>query len=193
MPDLPGLPSRLITLPWSFFATETVTVARALLGKFLVHRTTGVERVGRIVETEAYLGTHDLAAHSSHGKTKRNASMFGPIGHAYVYMIYGMYECMNIVTESEGKGAAVLIRALEPVRGIDGRTSGPGLLTRAMGITRVLDGCDLLSDDFHVAHDPDAGAFRVATASRIGVGYAGRWSARLLRFYVRDNPFVSRR
>src|SRR5689334_2758003 len=104
-----------------------------------------------IVETEAYLGPHDKAAHSRHGVTKRNAAMFGPIGRAYVYFIYGMHECMNIVTETEGKGSAVLIRALEPISNIEGRTNGPALLTRAMNITRAHIGCDVVrGEDLYV-------------------------------------------
>jgi DNA-3-methyladenine glycosylase len=146
-----------------------------------------------IVETEAYLGPHDQAAHSRFGPTPRNAAMFGPIGHAYVYMIYGMHECMNIVTEREGKGAAVLLRALEPVQHCDGRTSGPALLAKAMGITRALRGHDLTSDEFHLARGTGNAGLSVVATRRIGVEYAGRWAARRLRFYVRGNPFVSRR
>ena len=94
---------------------------------------TAAERIGRIVETEAYLGAHDLAAHSSKGLTARTKTMFGPPGHAYVYFIYGMYHCMNVVTEREGQASAVLLRALEPVKNVEGRTNGPGLLCRAHG------------------------------------------------------------
>src|SRR5881398_784235 len=107
-------------LPRGFYDRETVLVARDLLGKHLVHRVAGVERVGRIVEVEAYLGPHDLAAHSAKGLTERTKVMFGPPGHAYVYMIYGRYCCMNVVTEREGLASAVLLRAIEPVTGIEG-------------------------------------------------------------------------
>ncbi len=173
-------------LPRSFYDRDTVVVARELLGKYLVHG----DRVGRIVETEAYLGPHDLAAHSSKGRTKRNEVMFGPPGHAYVYMIYGMYFCMNVVTERQGHASAVLIRALEPVKHITGKTNGPGLLCRAMGIDRRLNGHDLLSDDFYIADGPAPG--RIVKRPRIGVDYAGRWARRHLRFYIAGNPFVSR-
>src|SRR4051812_7179483 len=119
-------PSR--KLPRSFYDRDAVAVAHDLLGKHLVHRSEGLTRVGRIVEVEAYLGPHDLAAHSARGRTARNEVMFGAPGHAYVYLIYGIYHCMNVVAESEGRAAAVLLRALEPIAGIDTRTQGPGLL-----------------------------------------------------------------
>ena len=168
-----------------FYDRDTILVARELLGKYLVRG----ERVGKIVETEAYLGPHDLAAHSSKGKTKRNAVMFGPPGHAYVYMIYGMYFCMNVVTEH---AAAVLIRALEPVSGLGGKTNGPGLLCKAMGIDRRLNGHDLLSKDFYIAGSGDA-AYGIVKRPRVGVDYARHWARRHLRFYIAGNPFVSRR
>ena len=120
-----------------FYNRDTILVARELLGKQLVHIVAGaVKRVGRIVETEAYLGPHDLAAHSVRGRTKRTEPMFGPPGHAYVYLIYGIYYCMNVVTEPEGHASAVLLRALEPVRNLEGKTKGPGLLCQAMGIDK---------------------------------------------------------
>ena len=131
-------------LPRSFYDRDTIAVARELLGKYLVHG----KRVGRIVEVEAYLGPHDLAAHSARGLTERTKVMFGPPGHAYVYFIYGMYHCMNVVTEREGHASAVLLRAIEPVKNVEGRTCGPGLLCRAMHIDRRLNAHDLLSDDF---------------------------------------------
>jgi DNA-3-methyladenine glycosylase len=118
--------------------------------------------------------------------------MFGAPGHAYVYLIYGMHWCMNVVTEEEGHASAVLLRALEPVEGIEGRTQGPALLCKAMGIDRRLNGHDLLSDDFYIA-DPGKGPpLRIAKRPRIGVDYARHWARRLLRFYVKGNPFVSK-
>ncbi len=146
-------------------------VAKDLLGKYLVHVTRGVQRIGKIVEVEAYLGPHDLAAHSARGRTKRNEVMFGPPGFAYVYMIYGMYFCMNVVTEREGHASAVLLRALEPVRNLDGKTSGPGLLCKAMEIDKRLNGHDLLSDDFYIADRGRARRFshRQAPAHRRGL------------------------
>src|SRR5579885_1896801 len=133
-------------LPRSFYARPTIEVARGLLGKLLVHGKTA----GMIVETEAYLGGEDLAAHSARGITARTRVIFGPPGHAYVYFIYGMYECLNLVCEQEGKAGCVLIRALEPLAGVEKMqqrrpkahsprdlASGPGKLTLALGITRA--------------------------------------------------------
>lgn len=179
-------------LPRAFYDRDTVTVAKELLGKRLVRVSNGVERVGRIVEVEAYLGPHDLAAHSSRGRTRRTRVMFGPPGHAYVYLVYGLHCCMNVVTEREGHASAVLLRAVEPVRNIEDSTRGPGLLCRAMGIDRRLDGHDLTRDDFHIAGSSDPGELPIVRRPRIGVGYAGRWALRLLRFYIRDNPYVSK-
>src|SRR5258707_12611539 len=121
-------------LPHSFYDRDTIAVARELLGKYLIHASRGVERIGRIVEVEAYLGAHDRAAHSSKGLTERTKVIFGPPGHAYVYLIYGMYYCMNVVTEAEGRASAVLLRAIEPIRNIEERTQLPGLLCKAMRI-----------------------------------------------------------
>jgi DNA-3-methyladenine glycosylase len=180
-------------LPRTFYDRDTVTVARELLGKFLVHRVAEVELIGRIVEVEAYLGPHDLASHSSKGLTERTRIMFGPPGHAYVYLIYGMHHCMNVVTEREGLGAAVLLRAIEPVQNISARTNGPGLLARAMQINRRLNGHDLLSDEFFLAAGNDSAPIKIVKRPRIGVAYAGTWAKRHLRFYVKGNPFVSRR
>lgn len=179
-------------LPRDFYDRDPILVARELLGKHLVLRVGGVERVGRIVETEAYLGPHDLAAHSARGRTARTEVMFGPPGHAYVYLIYGMHHCMNVVTEAEGRASAVLLRALEPVRNLDPHTRGPGLLCKAMGIDRRLNGHDLLSPVFHIEQPPEAARIAIVRRPRIGVDYAGAWARRLLRFYIRGNPYVSR-
>jgi DNA-3-methyladenine glycosylase len=179
-------------LPRSFYDRDTVLVARELLGKLLVHQADGVERIGKIVEVEAYLGEHDLAAHSSKGLTARTQIMFGPPGHAYVYLIYGMHHCMNVVTEREGHASAVLLRAVEPLKNLEGRTCGPGLLCQALKINRALNGHDLLSDDFYIAAPEAAGSFTIVKRPRIGVDYAKHWVKRLLRFYIKGNPFVSR-
>jgi DNA-3-methyladenine glycosylase len=178
-------------LPRGFYARDTTTVAQDLLGKHVVHVVRGIERVGRIVEVEAYLGPHDRAAHSAKGRTARTEVMFGPPGHAYVYLIYGIHHCLNVVTEPEGHGSAVLIRALEPLRNIAGKTSGPGLLCKALGVDRALNAADLLGDRLYIV-DPGATEFRVVRRPRIGVDYAGSWARRLLRFYIRGNDHVSR-
>jgi DNA-3-methyladenine glycosylase len=179
-------------LPRTFYDRDTIAVARELLGKHLVHASGGVERIGRIVETEAYLGPHDRAAHSARGLTERTKIMFGPPGHAYVYLIYGVYYCMNVVTQPEGVASAVLLRAIEPVQNVDGRTQGPGLLCRALHIDKHLNGHDLLSDDFYLADPGRPADFVVVKRPRIGVDYAGPWARRLLRFYIKGSPFVSK-
>lgn len=179
-------------LPRTFYDRDTIVVARELLGKHLVHVSEGVERIGRIVEVEAYLGPHDRAAHSARGLTERTKIMFGPPGHAYVYLIYGMYHCMNVVTQPEGVASAVLLRAVEPVQNVAERTQGPGLLCRALRIDRRLNGHDLLSDDFYLADPGEPTDFAIVRRPRIGVDYAGPWAKKLLRFYIKGNPFVSR-
>jgi DNA-3-methyladenine glycosylase len=176
----------------SFYDRDTTIVAKELLGKILIHRSRGVEHAGKIVEVEAYLGPHDLAAHSARGLTERTKVMFGPPGHAYVYLIYGMYHCMNVVTEREGHASAVLLRAVEPVENVAGRTCGPGLLCRAMKIDRSLNGHDLLSDNFYIAAPAKTELFAIVKRPRIGVDYAKHWAKRHLRFYTKGSPFVSR-
>jgi DNA-3-methyladenine glycosylase len=177
----------------TFYDRDTILVAKELLGKYLVHKSRGVERIGKIVEVEAYLGPHDLAAHSAKGFTERTKVMFGPPGHAYVYFIYGIYYCMNVVTEREGHASAVLLRAMEPVKNIAGRTCGPGLLCRAMKIDKRLNAHDLISDDLFIAASSGAEPFSIVNRPRIGVDYAKHWAKRHLRFYIKDNSFVSRR
>jgi DNA-3-methyladenine glycosylase len=157
-------------------------------------RANGVtRRVGRIVETEAYQGPEDLAAHSSRGRTPRTEIMFGPPGHAYVYFIYGFWHCLNIVTEAEGVPHAVLLRALEPVAGIADKTWGPGLLCRAMDIDKTLNGADLRGDVLWLEKPADRTRPqpRIARSARIGVDYAGEWARRPWRFYDKDSAYVS--
>ena len=193
MNDKPDSPADAPRLPRSFFERDTEAVARELLGCLLVHRSEGVERIGRIVETEAYLGVDDLAAHSSKGITPRTRIMFGPAGYAYVYLIYGMHHCINVVTGPVGEGTAVLLRALEPVQNLHGKTSGPALLCKAMDIDRRLNGHDFCSDDLHMLARPPGFAAPVVQRPRIGVDYAGEWAARPLRFYLEGNSHVSRK
>lgn len=176
-------------LPKSFYERDVIEVAKSLLGQHLVRSIDGVERVGRIVEVEAYLGPHDAAAHSSKGKTARTAAMFGPAGHAYIYLIYGMYHCMNVVV---GEGAGVLIRAVEPIKNIDKKTSGPGLLCRALEIDKKFYGHDLGQPPLRCAWGPQI-AIGIVKRPRVGVDYAGHWARRLLRFYIRGNPYISQK
>jgi len=183
----------MIALPRGFYQRPATEVAPDLLGKLMVHQTELGLRIGRIVEVEAYLGREDLAAHSSKGITPRTQAMFGEAGHAYVYLIYGMHHCMNVVTGPLGSGSAVLLRALEPVQGLNTNTSGPGRLARAMGIDKRYYGADLCQSDSPLyladdGHRPDS----VLTSARIGVHYAGTWADKPLRFYVDNSAWVSR-
>ncbi len=189
-------------VPRDFYLDPPDLVARKLLGKLLVRG----EMVGRIVEVEAYFGEADAASHAFPGKTARNAVLFGPPGHAYVYFIYGMYFCLNVSCEREGRAGGVLFRALEPIRGLDtmarnrgldatrvaALTSGPGRLCQAFGITRDRDnGADFTSlrsdlqirDDGFLARD-------VLVTPRIGIS---KDAERPARFLLADNPFVSKR
>lgn len=180
-------------LPREFYDRPTLTIARELIGMHLIHLHHGKRLVGRIVETEAYQGPQDLAAHSSRGFTPRTATMFGPPGHAYVYLIYGFWHCLNFVTRAAGIPHAVLIRALEPVMNIDDKTWGPGLLCRACHIDRTLNGADLLGDKLWVERPVQLPKRRprIARGPRIGVDYAKEWALKPWRFYDRDSPYVS--
>ena len=179
-------------LPRDFYEPGTLAIARDLIGMHLVHDDAGTVRVGRIVETEAYMGPKDLAAHSSKGRTARTEVMFGEAGHAYIYFIYGFWYCLNIVTAAAGVPHAVLLRALEPVSGIADKTWGPGLLCRAMNIDRRLNGTDLLGNVLWLERPPGrVKRPRITRTTRIGVDYAGEWANRPWRFYDRDSPYVS--
>ena len=195
-------------LPPAFYERDTVTVAKDLLGCLLVHRDGAGTTMGWIVEDEAYL-RDDPAAHSFRGETKRNSAMFGPAGHAYVYRIYGLHTCVNVVTGPEGAGEAVLIRALEPVAGIDlmrarrgmddtvSLASGPGKLTQALGITMDLDGTSLSDGPLQVwspeslpGRRPEGPPGEIVQTTRIGITKAADLP---LRFYLKGNRYVSRR
>ena len=181
-----------------FYERPTIDVARGLLGKIVVHGPTA----GVIVETEAYPGGDDLASHSARGITDRTRVIFGPPGHAYVYFIYGMYECLNIVAEPDGKAGCVLIRALEPVAGIEimqrrrpaarrlvDLASGPGKLTLAMAITRAQYGVDMTRGPLVVRDSAEPRRVDIEVTPRIGIR---EWADRPLRFLIRGNPFVSK-
>jgi DNA-3-methyladenine glycosylase len=182
-------------VPRSFYAREdTLLIARELIGLHLIHAEGKERRIGRIVETEAYMGPEDLAAHSAKGRTPRTEVMFGPPGHAYVYFIYGFWNCLNIVTAREGVPHAVLLRALEPVCGISDKTWGPGLLCRAMNINRTLNGADLCGERLWLERPrrrSSQAPVRIATSPRIGVDYAGPWAKRPWRFFDSGSPYVS--
>ena len=192
-------------LPREFYAQPVLTVARQCIGKILVHRTPEGEAAGRIVEAEAYRGPLDLAAHSRRGlHTKRTTAMFGPPGHAYVYLLYGLSWAMNMVVASEGRPHAVLIRALEPVRGLELMTrrrnkpatsrelsNGPGKLTSALGITGADYGRDLCGDELFLEDDATIARGKIGRSPRINVDYAGEWAALPWRFYERGNRYVS--
>ncbi len=182
----------------NFYQRAAVDVARDLLGTILVHG----ETAGMIVETEAYLGGDDLASHSAAGITDRTRVIFGPPGHAYVYLSYGIHECLNIVAEPEGVPGCVLIRALEPLMGLDimrsrrpgartdrDLTSGPGKLTRALAITRADNGADLTRGDLTVHAPLHKQTADIAITPRIGITKCADWP---LRFVLKGTPFVSR-
>ena len=176
----------------AFFTQNTLHIAQALIGMRLVHSERGRLLAGRIVETEAYLGPKDRAAHSHRGRTRRTEVMFGPPGHAYVYFIYGFWNCLNVVTGAVGVPHAVLLRALAPLNGLADRTSGPGLLCRAMHIDRRLNGVDLRGEVLWLECAPKgAPPPRIARGTRIGVAYSGEWARRRWRFFDRDSPYVS--
>ncbi|PTL81125.1 DNA-3-methyladenine glycosylase [Vitiosangium sp. GDMCC 1.1324] len=181
-------------LPASFYARPALTVARELLGTHLILDEGGRRRVGRIVETEAYVGEHDLACHAAKGRTPRTEVLFGPPGKAYVYLIYGMYHCFNVVTDVEGVASAVLVRAVEPVAGLPpgARTDGPGRLCRALELTLAHNRWDLQSEQLHLEAGTPVPEARVARGPRIGVDYAGAWALEPYRLWVRDSQHVSR-
>ncbi len=175
----------------AFYDRDALTVARGLIGTRLVRKHGRQRFAGRIVETEAYQGPEDLAAHSARGRrTTRTEVMFGPPGHAYVYLIYGMWNCFNIVVREAGIPHAVLVRALAPERS-EHRTWGPGLLCHAFEIDRTLSGADLRSDTIWIERPERAVPANIATAPRIGVDYAGDWAKKPWRFFDADSPFVS--
>jgi DNA-3-methyladenine glycosylase len=176
----------------SFYERPAIELAPDLVGKILVHRVRGKEYRARIVETEAYVGPHDLACHASKGRTKRTEVMFGPGGHAYIYLIYGMYEMLNIVACKAGDAQAVLIRAAEPLDGWQANLSGPGKLTRALRITRSENGLDLTGNTLFLLDDPNYRP-KISTSKRIGVDYAKEWKDELFRFFDASSPAVSRR
>jgi DNA-3-methyladenine glycosylase len=188
----------------SFYLRPTITVAKDLLGKYLVRRIPKKLLVGRIVEVEAYLGEKDPASHAYRGKTKRNEVMFKEGGHLYVYFTYGMHFCCNVVTEEAGKGRAVLLRAVEPMEGVEvmrknrgfgserkdywNLTNGPAKLCEAFGIQREMNGTSLLGRELFLTDGEEIPKSKIGSSTRIGVknGAEKKW-----RFYLKGSPFVS--
>lgn len=187
-------------LPQDFYLRNTLTVARELLGKTIIHRIKGQDIGGIIVETEAYLDDDD-ACHASRGMTPRNHPMFEAGGISYVYFIYGMYHCFNVVTEAAGKGCAVLIRALEPTLGLDTHaqhhlasrakllTNGPGKLTRALQINKTQNKIALYQSESSITIHHNDRTPDIITTTRIGINKAKDLP---YRFYIHNNPHVSK-
>lgn len=201
----------MVKLNRDFYDRDALTVAKELLGKVLVHEIGGKKVSAKIVETEAYMGTEDKAAHFYNGKrTPRVEIIYGSPGFAYVYLIYGMYHCFNIVTSGKGTPQAVLIRALQPVGNLElmarnryakpyaqlnrkqivGLTNGPGKLCRALAIDKRMNGEDLCSNRLYIEKGGND-IFSIVTAKRVGIDYAEEAREYLWRFYIEDNNYVS--
>lgn len=203
----------LIKLNRSFYGENAVDLSKQLLGKYLVHIVRNEELIGRIAEVEAYMGYGDKAAHSYKGKrTARTEVMYGEEGHAYVYFIYGMYYCLNVVAAEKEVAQAVLIRAVEPVKGVEymanyrygkaieelkksqikNLTNGPGKLCRAFNITKECNGEDLTGDRLFICENQkQEEPFEIVKTKRIGIDYAEEARDFPWRFYIKDNPYVS--
>lgn len=196
-----------------FYSRDTLTVAKELLGKIIVHKTEGHILKGRIVETEAYLGLDDKAAHSNGGKmTKRVETMYDIPGTAYIYLIWGQYSCLNAITVKKGVPEGVLIRAIEPIKNIEQMityrynkkikeltkyeeyniTNGPGKLSMALNIDTRFDKEDLCGDNLYIKIDQEEEKFNIIETNRIGIGYAEEAINYPYRFYIEDNPYVSK-
>lgn len=191
-----------------FYERDTLIVAKELLGKLLVNETVEGTTVGKIVETEAYIGPEDKASHAyGNLRTRRTEVQFGPKGHAYIYQIYGMYFCFDVTSgRIAGKPEAVLVRALEPIGGVEtmikrrglskgstvNLTDGPGKLCMAMDIAKGLNGADLRDPPLYIKADMAVDEKQIVQTTRVNVDYASEWKHFPWRFYVKDNPFVSR-
>ncbi len=191
----------------TFYERDALTVAKELLGKLFLSETAEGTTIGRIVETEAYKGPEDKASHAyGNRRTERTETQFGPKGHAYIYLIYGMYYCFNVTTgNTENKPEAVLLRALEPVEGIDlmkqrrpvakgvlvNLANGPSRLCMAMGITKKLNGHDVTLPPLNIDDGESVPAKDIVHTTRIGVDYADEWKHQPWRFYIKNNVYVS--
>lgn len=193
-------------LPKTFYSQDVLTLAKALLGKTLVHNTGREILSGKIVEVEAYDGEIDEAAHTFNGKTDRNEIMFEEGGYLYVYFTYGMHYCANVVAGEEGHGCAVLLRSIEPLNGVEtmkqnrfnnqksfgikNLTNGPAKLCEALGIERKHNGTDLDNDEIYILDNAPLPESQIISATRVGI----KKSKELMwRFYIKDNPFVSKK
>lgn len=197
-----------------YFDNDTVVLSNALLGAYIIRNINGERLVAKIVETEAYCGIDDKGSHV-YGDTRTNRTevMYGPPGHAYIYLIYGMYNCLNLVTRPEGIPSAVLIRAVEPVEGLDtmsllrynipyeeldrkkriGLTNGPGKLCIALGLTREQNGLDLTGDQLYIVRPHKYKPIEIVTTKRINIDYAEEAAHYPWRFYIRGNEYVSKK
>ncbi len=196
-----------------FYKKDAIELSKALLGKYLIHHINGETMIGKIVETEAYMGFHDKGAHTYNGRrTPRTEVMYGEEGHAYVYFIYGMYHCLNVVAAEKEIAQAVLIRALEPIEGLNkmalyrfnkplselkkhkifNLTNGPGKLCKAFNITKDMNGEDLTNNELYICENKDCKeSFDIIAAKRIGIDYAEEAKDYLWRFYIKGNKYVS--
>lgn len=189
-------------IPQDFYDQPTLDIARSLLGKYLIRPCDQNLLVGKIVETEAYIGEDDPACHAAVGKTSRNEVMYGPPAYAYIYFIYGMYYCLNVVTEKEGFPAAVLLRALEPIAGFDiikqnrqtekiyHLTNGPGKICQAFKLDRNFNGENLRGNKLYIGIGEEIRGDNIAQTARFGIkkGIEHRW-----RFYIKDSLYVSQK
>lgn len=180
-------------LSFEFLDRSADEVARDLLGKLIIHQSDFGLQISRIVETEAYMGPEDLAAHSSKGVTPRTQVLYGPAGFWYVYLIYGIYHLLNVVTGPAG--SAVLIRAVEPIQGINTKTNGPGLVCKSMGIDKNYNLLSALEGKLYLADDGfEVNEKEIVATKRVGIDYAGDfWKNLPLRFYINGNQFVSKK
>ena len=197
-----------------FYNRNSLIVAKELLGKYLVNNIEGTQFIGKIVEVEAYMGPDDKAAHSYNNRlTERTKIMYGDAGHAYVYFIYGMHFCMNVVVEAKGKPQAVLIRALEPVSPKEvmakrryGKTleelkrselisitNGPGKLCKAMGINKENNGEDLCGENLYIIQGEEQDKFNMVSTKRINIDYAEEAKDYPWRYYIENNPYISKK
>ena len=194
-------------LDYDFYQNDAVTAAKDLLGKIIVREINGQKIMTKIVDTEAYMGAEDKASHAyNNKKTKRTKTMFGKGGLAYIYLIYGMYHCFNVVTAVKDDPHAILIRAVEPVEGLElikknrnikssnleDLTNGPGKLSQALKIDKSLDGCDLVKSNKLYLLDQENNDFKVVAAPRVNIDYAEEYKDKLWRFYIRGNKFISK-